>query len=477
MAWAGRPPADLGVAARPAGISQDSDLAGLIAGNLAAIRAYMHYMRGDMGAAIAQGRAALRQLPASSQTIHAATHLVIGLGALEADQPVLAEQQLRLAAVGEPTGGNPYAGLVALGFLGELFLRQGQLDAAEALLQASLEAQRDPGGAPFPIAGNLCVRLGLVRYERDDRAGAALLLEQGRRGGELMANAWMLEPASLALAWLRFGEGDPAAAHGLLDALEALAARLGRTERPDQIDALRARLRLAEGDLAAVRAWLVQEEGRLGHPYRPMQLPIALTRARALTALGRSAEAVALLDPLLAAAAATGRVGHQIQLLVVRALALQAAGDQDQAVTVLYQALEQGATRGYVRSFLDEGPAVAALLAQNVERRTQSDPARALTERLLDAFHSAGSASAASDSGEAVLRSTLYALRLPEPLTPRELELLRLIDAGLSNQAIAEQLVLTVGTVKWYLNHLYAKLGVRGRTQALARARALGLLP
>ena len=470
LAWAGRPPAALGVAARHAGISQESDLAGLVAGNLAAIRAYMHYMRGDMGAAIAQGRAALRQLPASSQTIHAATHLVIGLGALEADQPLLAEQQLRLAVASGQTGGNPYAILVALGFLGELLLRQGQLDAAEELLQGPLETQRDPGGAPFPIAGNLCVRLGLVRYERDDRAGAALLLEQGRRGGELMANVWMLEPASLALAWLRFGEGDPAAAHGLLDALEALAARLGRTERPDQIDVLRARLRLAEGDLAAVRAWLVQEEGRLGHPYRPMQLPIALTWARALTALGRSAEAVALLDPLLAAAVAAGRVGHQIQLLVVRALALQAAGDQEQAVTALQPALELGTARGYVRSFLDEGPGVATLLAQNAERRTQDDPLRAYIAALLTAFGIA-------DSGNGVLRSTFYALGSDEPLTPRELELLQLIDAGLSNQAIAERLVLTVGTVKWYLNHLYAKLAVRGRTQALARACALGLLP
>lgn len=477
LARAGQPPESLGFRALLAGMYQESELPGLIEGNVAAIRAYLSFTRGDMAATIAQGCAALRQLPTITRPFHAATHLVIGLGALEADQPLLAEQQLRLAAARGQTGGNPYAVMVGLGFLGELCLRQGQLDAAEALLQGPLETQRDPGGAHFPIAGNLCVRLGLVRYERDDLPGAALLLEQGRRCGELMANGWMLEPAALTLAWLRFGEGDPAAAHGLLDALEALAPRMERMVDPGQIHALRARLRLAEGDLAAVRAWLVQEELRHGHPYRPAQIPIALTRARALTALGRPTEAVALLDPLLAAAEASGRVGHQIQIQVVRALALQAAGDQDQAVTVLHQALEQGATRGYLRSFLDERPAVVLLLTQNVERRTQSDQARALTERLLAAFHSAGSTSAASDSGEAVLRSALYTLRLPEPLTSRELELLRLIDAGLSNQAIAERLVLTVGTVKWYLNHLYAKLDVRGRTQALARARALELLP
>lgn len=482
LARAGLPPASLGLAARLAGISQESELPGLIDGNLAAISAYLQYMRDDMTATIAQGLAALRQLPASSQTIHAATHLVIGLGAFEADQPVLAEQQLRLAVACGQTGGNPYASLLALGFLGELLLHQGQLEAAEDLLRGNLEIQRDPGGAPFPIAGSLCARLGLVRYERDDRAGAALLLEQGRRGGELMSNWWVVEPSYLALVWLRFVEGDSRAAHTLLDALEVLAAGLGRPEQPDRIDALRARLRLAEGDLAAVRAWLEQEQARQVLPYRPRQLPMALTRARALIALGRSAEAVALLDPLLAAAKAAGRVGQQIQLQVLRALALQAAGDQEQAVATLQPALEQGAARGYVRSFLDEGPGVAALLERMKDEGRRVNP---YTVQLRSAFLDGKAVVSEPDlhpSARIPQPSILHPSSLiphpsPEPLTSRELELLRLIDAGLSNQAIAERLVLTVGTVKWHLNHLYAKLDVRGRTAALAQARALGLLP
>jgi LuxR family maltose regulon positive regulatory protein len=464
----GVPPVSLGFATQLAGVFQESDLPGLVAGNVAAISAYLSFTRGEIAATIDQGFAALRQLPAIIQPFHAATQLAIGVGALEDDQPLLAEQQLRLAAACGQTGGNPYASLVALGFLGELLLRQGQLDAAEELLRESLEAQRDPGGAPFPIAGNLCVRLGLVRYERNDLAGAALLLEQGRRCGELMSNGWMVEPASLALAWLRHVEGD-LTAHALLDALEALAPRMERMVDLDRVRALRARTKLAVGDHAAVQAWLQQEELRQGKPYRPAQLPIALTRARALTALGRSAEAVALLDPLLAAAATAGRAGHQVQIQAVRALALHAAGAQEQAVTALQQSLALGAARGYVRSFLDEGPAVAALMQRMQEAGGRMKPYIAQLLAMVPGRE-------AAVAGPELHPASRILHPSPEPLTPRELELLRLIDAGLSNLAIAERLVLTVGTVKWYLNHLYAKLEVRGRTEALARARALGLL-
>jgi LuxR family maltose regulon positive regulatory protein len=469
--------AEQAFAGLPAEALAQPEYAALIGGSVASIKAYLSFMRGDLEATIAHGQAALSQIPASDTAVRAASQLILGRGALERDQLALAEQQLRLATTCGLTGDNPYAALVAQGWLGELLRRQGRLAAAEQLLAPALEAQRDPGGAPFPIAGDLCVRLGLVQYERDDRAGAARLLEQGRRCGELMSNGWMVEPAYLTLAWLRHIDGDPTGAHVLLDTLEVLAPRMERMVDPGQIHALRARLRLAEGDHVAVGAWL--EEERQGDLYRPAQLPIALTRARALIALGRSAEAVALLEPPLAAAEAAGRVGQQIQLQVLRALALQATGNQEQAVKAFQQALELGAACGYVRSFLDEGPGVAALLeAQSAKRKAQNDPDQlTLIERLLASLRGSTERPAQVSEAAPALRFALERFNaLQEPLTARELELLRLIDAGLSNQAIAERLVLTVGTVKFYLSHLYGKLDVRGRTEALARARALGLL-
>ncbi|NTU84386.1 MAG: winged helix-turn-helix transcriptional regulator, partial [Chloroflexales bacterium] len=450
--------------------SEQADLAAWIGGNVAAISAYLTYARGDAAATVAHGQAALSQLPISSTVVRTATHVMVGAGALDSDQSALAEQQLRQAIACGQTGGNPYAALTAQGMLGTLLLRQGRLDVAERQLRAALEPHRDPGGAPLPIAGDLCVQLGHLRHERDDLAGAAALLAQGRRCGELVANGWTVQRASLSLAWTRFVQGDTAAADALLDALEALAPRLAPIIDRSLIGALRARIQLADGDRPAVQAWLDAEEPRPGGAYRIAHLPIALMRARALTALGRAEEAVTLLDPPLAAAETAGRVGHQIQLQVARALALQACGDQEQAAERLRRALEQGAALGHARSFLDEGPGVATLLGRMKDEGGRMKPYIA---RLLSAFPG----TAAMAVGSELHPSPFTRHPLPEPLMPREVELLQLIDAGLSNQAIAERLMITVGTVKWHLNRLYAKLDVRGRTQALARARALGVLP
>jgi LuxR family maltose regulon positive regulatory protein len=187
----------------------------------------------------------------------------------------------------------------------------------------------------------------------------------------------------------------------------------------------------------------------------------------------RFGEALDLLDWLREDAEAAGRMGTVIEILVLETLALSSQGDHPGALTSLERALTLAEPEGYIRIFLDEGETMRLLLAgyQSVLKKrvvaTIEDTSLRLltyTDKLLAAFTPAATG-AAQQPGTAI-----------EPLSERELEILRLISKGLSNQEIAEILVIAVSTVKSHINHLYGKLGTQRRTQAITIARDLGLL-
>jgi LuxR family maltose regulon positive regulatory protein len=187
-----------------------------------------------------------------------------------------------------------------------------------------------------------------------------------------------------------------------------------------------------------------------------------------LHARGRHREALRLLDELHELAEETGRERDLIEILSLRALALRASGKRGWAVDTVAEALALAEPEGYVRTFVDEGPPMAALLSEQLEtrQRGRSDPSvpTHYLRRLLAALErDAKNANSA-------------AARLPEPLTEREIEVLRLLASGKSNRRISSELFVSVGTVKTHVNNLYRKLGAHSRTQAVARARDLGLI-
>jgi LuxR family maltose regulon positive regulatory protein len=148
------------------------------------------------------------------------------------------------------------------------------------------------------------------------------------------------------------------------------------------------------------------------------------------------------------------------------------------AFEALDRALSLAAPEGYIRVFVDEGTPMAALVAQSALRRAQNDPIRAYAERLLSAFPAEQRGETASNSGMTpVLGSALERLTvLVEPLTERELDVLRHIALGQSNTEIAQALIVAVSTVKTHINRIFGKLGATSRIQAVARARELHLL-
>jgi LuxR family maltose regulon positive regulatory protein len=210
-----------------------------------------------------------------------------------------------------------------------------------------------------------------------------------------------------------------------------------------------------------------------------------LTLARVLIAQGRAdptgaplRDALALLGRLLSAAEAGGRMGAVIEARVLQALAHVAQGDRQAGLAAIAPAVELAAPEGFVRLFADEGAPLAAFVAQIAERGAQKDTTRAYAQSLLAAFASEQRRETASDSeAPPVLPLALgRSSGLVEPLTERELEVLRLIADGAENREIAEQLMITIGTVKRHINNLFGKLGARSRTQALRVARDCGLL-
>ena len=343
---------------------------------------------------------------------------------------------------------------------------QGRLDAAAHTCQQMLEMIAGPGRSPLPAAGPGYVGLAEIVYQRDELDTALRHVTEGIGLCRQFAYTPPLAAGLVTLAWIRQATGDPAGALAAIG--EAGQVAPGPAGLLNTVPAQRARLLLAHGDLAAAVRWT--EESGFGADDEPdyAREPGHLVLARLLLAQDRPGQALALLDRLHAAAVSQDRVGSMIETGALRALALAASGDEAGAVTALAGALLLACPQGYVRVFADEGPPMAALLgrliaAQRTGRAAAEVPLGYLA-RLQRAFGPGRPARDSVPSG------------IVDPLTSRELEVLEMLAAGRSNQAIAGELVVTLDTVKKHVGHVLGKLGAANRTEAVARARELNLL-
>jgi LuxR family maltose regulon positive regulatory protein len=195
-----------------------------------------------------------------------------------------------------------------------------------------------------------------------------------------------------------------------------------------------------------------------------------ITLARVLIAQKKLIESQELLYRLASTAEAGGRNGRLIEILVLLSLALQANSRVSQAIEILSKCLKLAEPEGYARIFLDEGQPMQMLLAQWLAH-ADPDPLRDYAIRLLSQFE------AEPKEIKATQDKAPPGGDLIEPLSQRELEVLHLIALGNTNQEIAAQLIVAPGTVKAHTASIYRKLDVANRTEAVARARQLGMLP
>jgi len=445
----------------------------------------------NVPAAIALGRAALAQLRGDAEGTAAfasralaelgegewllASHANGYLGVAEWLRGRLAEAEHALSSsIGQWRAGQPTMAAWGSHLLGQVQRAQGRLDAAAGTYQQALEITAPPGRPALPGAGAAHVGLAEVAYQRGELDAA---LEQLTQGIPLCRQFVFTQPLATGLAtlaWIRQAQGDAAGAREAIGEAGRAAPGQDVPGLLNPVPAQRARLLLAQGDPATAARW-TQERGLAADddPVYPRE-PGHLVLARVLLAQDQPGQALTLLGRLHAAAVSQGRAGSVIEADTLRALALAASGQETAAVAALAKALTLACPQGYVRVFADEGPPMAVLLGRLIAAQRSGQAAAGVPlgylARLLRAF---GSEHAVPDTGQV----TAVVPGIVEPLTSRELEVLGLLAAGRSNQAIAGQLVVTLDTVKKHVSHVLDKLGATNRTEAVARARELDLIP
>ncbi|HYG56841.1 MAG TPA: LuxR C-terminal-related transcriptional regulator [Symbiobacteriaceae bacterium] len=361
---------------------------------------------------------------------------------------------LAAAAQRDIAHGSTNAIPLATSRLARMRLIQGRLTEAEQACTRALAHIREHGERRFFLNGHLYAVLSEVLTERG-RPEAAL---QEARMSIQENEAWQIPHglvfsyAAMALAQLAMGQFDAALA--TLDRADQIGrGRAIPTDLVSHLRSLRVRLCLAKGDVAAAAAWL---KDLAPGDFSCRREPGNIALGRVWMAQGRWAEAQNLLERLSAGAADGGRFGRLIEILPMLAIASRHLGDIPGALRHLEQALALAGPEGYQNTFLSHGEPLLELLTRVREQR-------AYAATLLAA---AGAPSPGRPGPQP----------LPEPLSERELEILRLLADGLSNQEIAGTLHLALGTVKTHVHNLCGKLDAQSRTQAIARARALNLL-
>ena len=317
-----------------------------------------------------------------------------------------------------------------------------------------------------------------MHYQRGDLAAARRDLTDGLPPCRQLSDRQPLAAGLATLAWIRQAEGDPAGAR------EAMREAMRAGPSPvvasllNPVPAERTRLLLAQGDVAAAAAWTTERKLRPdGEPSYASERDY-LVLARVLLAQDRSGPTLGLLDRLRAAAESQGRTGSVIEIRALRALALGHGGDEPSATAELAAALALAAQRGHVRVFADEGAPMAALLGRLLTARRDTRPVvrQVPPGHLAAVLRACAPAGRPPGAGHGTVGGGHPVPGLIEQLTARETQVLELLAVGSPNQRIADDLVVSLDTVKKHVTHLLSKLGAANRTEAVTRARQLGLI-
>jgi LuxR family transcriptional regulator, maltose regulon positive regulatory protein len=438
-------------------------------GEICIIRARMAAMREDAALTTELSNRALDLLPESEVHLRGDVALDLGHAYCSVGDLESAREAFSRAAATGRAADDLRTSLFALRYQASLEISRGRLrEAEDLLLEGRRLAERRPEGVPS-VAGIIHTGLGELLYERGALDEARRLLEEGIEHGRRSGEAKILVYGYVNLTRVLMAQGDTEGAHSLIREAGEL------TPRWPLIWAWQARFYLAQGDVGSAACWAREYGATEDYMNYPRHFE-RITMARVLLGEDRTDEALDSLGNLLEDAVSEGRMAHEIELRVLLALASERLGATGEAFDHLERALSLAEPEGFVRVFVDEGMPMAALLERLIREPRDDGSYAGAPDGAPDAYagrlleHLALEA----DSGNGGPRSG----RSPglEPLSGREVEVLELVAAGRSNAEIAGELYLSVGTVKAHVHHIFGKLLVRNRSQAVARARELRLL-
>jgi LuxR family maltose regulon positive regulatory protein len=433
-------------------------------GRIAAVRANLAWTQYQIETIVAQSRRALEYLHPDNLYFRFTAVWTLGFACLLQGDRAAARKAFSEALSISQAAGDIHSTIVATIGLGQIQELANHLHLAADFYRRVLQLA---GDLPLPVVSEAHLGLARIFYEWNDLDAAEHHGQQSlqlARQFDKVIDRYII--SEVFLARLKLARGDVAGAVAMLAETDQNVRQNNFVHRMSEVATAQVLRLLRQGDLAAA-----------AHLAQSHDLPIS--RARVLLAQGDASEALAVLAPYRQQMEARGWQDERLKAIVLQAVAHQARGEKDKSVQLLGDALALAEPEGFIRTFVDEGLPMAHLLSDAAARGVMPD----YIVKLLAVFEGEEQtgladhqASPGKNEGKSYLAPVSPAQRLIEPLSQRELEVLRLIAQGLSNREISERLFLALSTVKGHNQSIFDKLQVQRRTEAVARARELRLL-
>ncbi len=435
--------------------------------HIALLRAYASRSGGDLDSSLNHTQEALSHLPENNIFLDCTIYLNLGGNYWLTGNFSALEEPLKHAISFMDIPEVEYPALAAAGFLANAYLQQGKLHQAESLCSKIVH---HAGHNSHPSAAYVFLELGELLYERNKTNEALTYLSKAIQNGEESDKIVNVIRARQLLAKDYCAMGDQDEANILTRQAEELFKQTSpRYQVMHQIEYEYYRIRclLYQQNIQPALQWAGDYKNRRNSIKSPWALLNELVYAHVLLSDGKPDQALQILRTSEESARSFGANGWVIQGLALESLCHNAMNDLEKALEALQHALGLAEPEGYIRTFVDYGESMQRLLNLAMKRGIYVTYAR----KLLDSFPSKDNM-----EGENEREMVSTGKSLIEPLTDQERSILRLMAIGLSHHEIADELYLSINTVKWHTTHIYGKLGVHRRAHAVARAKEMGIL-